>query len=255
MPLWPCKLLSSLRLRVLTAASLAATALQCVHCSLEASCLQQFCEVCHVRVFIQLWSAAYASVRRWHVMARAYLLKRERDTGMPFLGDWSPELLLAVSIWSTGPWIACASWNVHWWRCKRFTVRNAISWCSWCSLNFVGYFCKASTGVALPDRVNSRWQCIAQLQGLIEQHIEQYSKVAQKVSLNTMLQSCAQSRRRMTRMTQMSRTTWCVYWCILYTLIGIERFRRFLWPVSVSCQDVAVHPSLQATVGLFPDSF
>ena len=146
--------------------------------------------------------------------------ERERDTGMPFLGDWSPELLLAVSIWSTGPWIACTSWNVHWWRCKRFTIRNAISWCSWCSLNFVGYFCKASTGVALPDRVNSRWQCIAQLQGLIEQHIEQYSKVAQKVSLNTMLQSCAQSRRRMTRMTQMSRTTWCVYWCILYTLIG-----------------------------------
>lgn len=78
-PLWPCKLLSSLRLRVLTAASLAATALQCVHCSLEASCLQQFCEVCHVRVFIQLWSAAYASVRRWHVMARTYLLKRERE--------------------------------------------------------------------------------------------------------------------------------------------------------------------------------
>lgn len=154
---------------------------------------------------------------------------------MPFLGDWSPELLVAVSIWSTGPWIAyiaCTSWNVHWWRCKRFTVRNAISWCSWCSLNFVGYFCKASTGVALPDRVNSRWQCIAQLQGLIEQHIEQYSKVAQKVSLNTMLQSCAQSRRRMTRMTQMSRTTWCVY-CIHLSSVYTHRNRTI--PMTSEC--------------------
>ena len=142
-------------------------------------------------------------------MAKKYCSREgERETHThthwnAFLGDWSPELLLAVNIWSTGPWIACPRWNVHWWRCKQFTIPNAVNWRSWCSLNFVGYFCKASTGVALPDRANSRWQRIAQLQGLLEQRIEQFSKVARKVSLTKL----AQNRQRMTRMTQMTRMT------------------------------------------------